>query len=214
MKKLPKFIPVIHVISSSHAVEQAEIAFDNGAGGIFLIDHYKDYKHLLEVYSMVRETFTYDWIGLNFLDLEPEAAILKVLSHGIDGLWMDHVRGVGQDEVDMNRNHLLFAGTNFKYQDESREVDIRKTNRIANLFDVTTTSGPATGRAPTLDKVEKMKYIIGSRPLALASGVTLNNVESFIPFVDCFMVATGISKPSNDVLDPKKVLEMANILNK
>lgn len=213
MKTLPKFVPVIHVTSSKQAIEQADIAFDNGAGGIFLIDHYQDHKNLLKVYSEVRDAFLYNWIGVNYLDLTPYSAMALCDHSTVDGLWMDHIRGVEQKAINPNRNHLLFAGTNFKYQGQTKIVDLPETNRVANMFDVTTTSGPATGHAPDIEKLELMKLAIGSRPLALASGVTLENVEGFMPHVDCFMVATGISK-SGDCFDIAKLKAMANILNK
>ena len=50
----------------------------------------------------------------------------------------------------------------------------------------------------------RMRQALGTFPLALASGVTPENVTDYLPFVDCFLVATGISKSFTE-LDPAKV---------
>ena len=35
--------------------------------------------------------------------------------------------------------------------------------------------------------------VLGDHPLAIASGITPENVADYLPFADCFLVATGIS---------------------
>ena len=44
----------------------------------------------------------------------------------------------------------------------------------------------------------------GDTPLAIASGITPENVEVYLPFADSFLVATGISRSFTE-LDPSKV---------
>lgn len=48
----------------------------------------------------------------------------------------------------------------------------------------------------------------GNGPLALANGVTPENIDSFLPYADCFLVATGVSR-SFRMLDPRKVKLLA-----
>jgi predicted TIM-barrel enzyme len=43
----------------------------------------------------------------------------------------------------------------------------------------------------------------GDYPLAIASGITPENIEKYLPYVDYFLVATGISK-TFDEFDPEK----------
>jgi predicted TIM-barrel enzyme len=71
-------------------------------------------------------------------------------------------------------------------------------------MDVITTSGMATGSAPAVEKIRSMREAIGKHPLAIASGMTPENVSQFMPYADAFLVATGISKSSYE-LDPAKV---------
>jgi predicted TIM-barrel enzyme len=39
-----------------------------------------------------------------------------------------------------------------------------------------------------------MKAALGDVPLAIASGITPENVGDYLEMADCFLVATGISK--------------------
>lgn len=49
-----------------------------------------------------------------------------------------------------------------------------------------------------------MKAAVGDFPLAIASGITPENVGEYLPWCDCFLVATGISC-SFEELDPERV---------
>jgi predicted TIM-barrel enzyme len=78
-------------------------------------------------------------------------------------------------------------------------------------MDVVTTSGPGTGQAARPEKVRAMKEAIGSHPLALASGVTPENVTDYLAWVDCFLVATGISYTFEE-LDPGRVADLVEVV--
>jgi predicted TIM-barrel enzyme len=72
-------------------------------------------------------------------------------------------------------------------------------------MDVVCTSGPGTGKEANVGKVSAMKAGLGSDgALALASGVTSENVASYLPYVDAYLVGTGIEVEFG-VLDPVKV---------
>ena len=73
--------------------------------------------------------------------------------------------------------------------------------------DVVTTSGMATGCAASIDKVEMMRRALGKHPLALASGVTPENVDSYLPYVDAFLVASGIEQEFGS-FNPRRVAEL------
>ena len=81
---------------------------------------------------------------------------------------------------------------------------VAATRLAARYMDVVTTSGPGTGLACSPDKVRCMKEALGETPLAVASGVTLENVADYLLWVDCFLVATGVSR-SFEELDPLRV---------
>lgn len=222
MKNLPRFIVVVHAKSIEQCLEQSKIAFDNGAGGIFLINHrIKSYK-LLDCYAHVRRKYPDAFIGLNFLDLYNFSGI-RNLPEGCDALWMDQPQIHSDLSLDVATqisdyaNHSgqgktwrMFASVAFKYQmHEPRPEWAAKT--ASELFDVVVTSGAATGSPPELDKIRAMKEAIGRRSLALASGVDAKNVQKYAQYVTTFMVATSISN-DDDTLNPEKVREMADLI--
>ena len=77
---------------------------------------------------------------------------------------------------------------------------------------VVTTSGSATGKPPQSEKISQIRKAIGDQPLAIASGMTERNIKSFLGLVDCFLVATGISRSQTE-LDPSRVRKMARIIH-
>lgn len=57
-----------------------------------------------------------------------------------------------------------------------------------------------------------MREAVDEHRLAVASGVTPENVQDYLPYVDDFLVATGISKNFH-TLDPEKARELAGIIH-
>jgi len=78
-------------------------------------------------------------------------------------------------------------------------------------MDVVVTSGSATGSAPEPAKLQNMKLALGSSPLAVASGVTCENVSSLIPYVDAILVATGVSKSFHE-FDHSKLKQLTDLV--
>ncbi len=215
-----KFLPVIHVEGTQQAILNVAFCQQGGADGCFLINHGISPADLYLVYRDVREQFPNFWIGLNFLGI-PEHRIANVmkLNPSINGIWIDNL-GVDDDGVEPYTTGLynattetlkLFGGVAFKYQKQVK--DLASIADLAQIYcDVTTTSGPGTGEPPSVDKVKIMKGAAPTQDLALASGVDLENIHLFLPFVDYFLVATGISE-SFYMLDPYKVKKMADIIH-
>jgi predicted TIM-barrel enzyme len=80
-------------------------------------------------------------------------------------------------------------------------------------MDVVTTSGPGTGEAAHVDKIRVMKEALDDFPLAIASGITPQNVGDYLPFSDCYMVATGISSSFVE-LDPRLVRNLVDTVRR
>jgi predicted TIM-barrel enzyme len=80
-------------------------------------------------------------------------------------------------------------------------------------MDVVTTSGKGTGWAADIKKIQKMKQAMGDFPLAIASGVTPENVTTYLPVADCFLVATGISRNFYE-FDLAKTRQLINVVRK
>ena len=210
---------VIHVEDKKQALRNSQIAKEEGVDGIFLINHSIPSGELLFHYDEVRMRFPDLWIGLNFLDL-PTIAAIQVLPRTANGLWVDNA-GIVESPHESTaqaayykdlrtrswkNDQLYFGSIAFKYQ-----MPVKDPARAAELaipyVDIITTSGAGTGIAAEVEKIRIMKNAIGEHPLAIASGVTPENVSEYLEYADCFLVATGVSK-SHTELDASRVRKL------
>lgn len=211
-------LPVIHVETPKQTLQNAEIAQQEGVDGVFLISM-RDMPHsqLARVHEGIRKEMNTLWIGVNYLDLRAEQAFLRL--KGIPGVWTDNAQIDEKDPIQMNANliaesrrrsgwkGLYFGGVAFKGQ---RPVqDVGRAAKIATKYmDVVTTSGSRTGSAPELEKIALMKDAIGDHPLAIASGITPENVHEYLDVADCFLVATSLLEPGREVFVPSRVRDL------
>lgn len=229
---MKKLLPVVHVRDQPQALEQVALARDAGADGAWLISHSDDHDTLWRIFLAVRREHPDFWLGLNFLDLSPPQAMALVgkaheeamLEHHrssrvvdeavVNGLWTDwsDVDDARAGPVATTTWHikrttgwggLYFGGVAFKHQAPVADV-ARAARGAAEVMDVVTTSGEATGVAARVEKVAAMKEALEDHPLAVASGITPDNVGDYLPHVDYFLVATGISRGFHE-LDPDLV---------
>ncbi|WP_425403603.1 hypothetical protein [Hwanghaeella sp.] len=207
----PVVTPVIHVVDAEQTERNIRTALAEGVQGIFLINHDFDIPPFLPIIRKTREAFPDLWLGLNFLavtgkDAFPILGDLESDGCPIDAYWADDARiderKVQQDEAEeiadirhrSGWSGLYFGGTAFKKQRPVAPSDYEKSARLATGFmDVVTTSGIATGQEVDLPKIRDFRRGIGDHALALASGVTPENVTQYRD-VDCLLVATGINR--------------------
>jgi uncharacterized protein len=212
---------VIHPISRDAAVESIRVVHAAGVRGVFLIDQGMDERGVLRLVLDARERLPSLWVGVNLLGRRPADALrtaLEACEGRIDGLWCDNAgideRATSQtyaDELVLARRRtswtgLYFGGVAFKYQREIAASDLSRAAALAAPYmDVICTSGPGTGKAAEVDKLRVMREAVGSETaIALASGVTADNVEAYLPHVDSFLVGTGIEERLG-VIDAAKV---------
>lgn len=199
------FLAVVHVDSVTQAIEQVAVARECGADGVFLINHgNQPYGFLRRVYITIRQIHSDWWIGLNFLDLSTLHAIVAAPSDA-SGLWTDSA-GVpesapaGGSLAERNwmvwqtrrSRGLYFGGVAFKYQGPVADPAMA-AQHATKFMDVITTSGDRTGTPPDVGKIAAMREAVGDFPLAIASGITPENVGEYLGLADCFLVATGVS---------------------
>ena len=216
-------LPVVHVSSRDQAHRNTETAYRAGADGVFLINHCMAAGELFDINEAISEAFPDWWIGVNCLDLAP-VEVVRRASKRTAGIWVDNAM-IAEDRTEqpaatqvmeaIRRTGwpgLYFGGVAFKYQ---RHVDdLQAAARLAQQYmDVVTTSGPGTGQAAYVEKIRVMKSALGSFPLAIASGITPMNVKEYLPWSDCYLVATGISD-SFDELNPVKVEVLVNTVRR
>ncbi len=214
------FLAVVHAEDEAQVMRNVAIACDNGADGVFLINHSIPAAALIGLHAVVRRKHPGYWAGLNLLGLDPRKA-LEILPPDAGGLWTDNAgitedRGCPEAEAFAARRKaspwagLYFGGVAFKYQGHVK--DPARVAALAMPFvDVITSSGAGTGSAPSPEKIRAMRAAIGDHPLAIASGITPENAHLFTPHADCFLVATGVSD-SHTELNAKRVRALADAL--
>jgi len=105
---------------------------------------------------------------------------------------------------------LYFGGVAFKYQRSVDDLQMAAST-ARDYMSVVTTSGPGTGAAARVEKIRTMKLGLRDYPLAIASGITPDNVGDYLPYSDCYLVATGISRSFED-LDPLLTRRLVEIV--
>ena len=207
---------VVHAEDRFQTLRNVDIAKNGGTDGVFLVNHSIRANKLVEIYDTVRRRHPTWWVGVNFLDLPNRIAIWQAGKSNVSGIWLDktdikedcHDPSVEARNIQTWQNNLasqavLFGGVAFKYQ--KTVSDPGRCAKLASAhFDVVTTSGEGTGKAADIGKIRIMKEAVGDHPLAIASGITPENVGDYLPYADCFLVATGVSNSHAD-LDPERV---------
>ena len=210
---VPVVLPVIHVLDNEQAETNTKLAIEGGCPGVFLINHDFSVDEFLPIIRHVRQKFPDIWLAVNFLAVTGKDAfpvLGKLAKEGtlVDGYWADDARidefasVVSQTEADeilkikreSGWDGMYFGGTCFKKQREVFPEHYATSAQLATHFmDVVATSGIATGHAADLGKIETFRKACGDTPIAIASGITPQNVHQYAGLVDCLMVATGIN---------------------
>jgi len=213
-----KIFPVVHIINSDvHvATRESNRAFELGADGVYLIDHYngdRDKKPLLTTYYDTLAESPDRYVGINILGLGPLGA-MRALARSLNkskglllpqsALWVDDMRedGLGKSDAIELRNsnpmlqHIrLLGGVAFKYTDTFTEDPVLaayETEWLKDSVDAIVTSGVATGREPTVEKILAMKEAAGEKPIVVASGITAENISKYEGIVDEVLVSSSI----------------------
>jgi hypothetical protein len=213
-----RIYPVIHILNEQQVIRNVGFAKDAKADGVFLISHdsQSTVKDLIRLSLMVKGLIP--WVGINLLQCSALEA-MKVVPPWVDGLWTDNA------EIDITKSQqpdalaivteknrrkwpgAHFGGVAFKYQRPVDDVALA-AKLAADYMDVITTSGPGTGRSADIDKIQKMREAIPpDARLAIASGITPENIKDYLPYATDFLVATGIGSDFYN-LDPSKLQKL------
>jgi uncharacterized protein len=205
-------LPVVHCIDLGQTSRSIGVAMEHGADGVFLINQGGlPASRVVDVAeAAVRSGVPF--VGVNLLGRCLGDALFDIAERNlVHALWTDSsgiyveqgtingMLAIGfRDARGMSRwKGLHFGSVAFKYQhpvvEPERWGDVARAAKDAGI-EVVTTSGPATGEPPTVEKVTAMRAAIGDHALAVASGITPENVGAFLPYVDAFLVASGIEE--------------------
>ena len=220
----PVVLPVIHVLDVGQAKHNLATVVRCGAPGAFLINHDFEISPFLPIIEECRRAYPDLWLGVNFLGVSGAKAfpILSDLGEKgvvVDAYWADDAqideRRKEQTEADSIEairescgwRGMYFGGTAFKKQ---RPVEPSNYHEAASLatgyMDAVTTSGIATGQSAEIEKVRIFREGVKNHALAIASGITPENVGDYMDVADAFLVATGINYPGDFYnLDPHRL---------
>ncbi len=207
--------PVLHVIDDvgdalAHSVAQAELAVAAGADGLALCPALALGNALLvSIATAIAEAHPTLPIIINFMC--PVADALRDVP-SFAHLWTDKgVDSAGMHpHVASSARRADWRGTwlvGFFHKGSGRDFTIppealaQRAGAVAGLTDLPITSGPGTGVAPVPAELALLRAALakaGVNRLANASGITVGNVSQFLPFVDIFLVASGIERESMD----------------
>lgn len=202
--KNPEIWPVIHVMADHHDIahNNAKLAHDSGCTGVFFISMDQRDSPLCRLALETKRRFPNWKVGVNHLQSSGLESLKENLRHkDIDATWTDYSditsEGAGEEAgaianmLELNRNHLFFGSVAFKYQKEEqnpgRAAALAHDHRM-----IPTTSGPATGQPAPIEKLQSIRKDIGEKTLAIASGITPENIAEQAPFLSHVLVATGI----------------------
>lgn len=226
MIKIPKhklrLLPAIHVKGHNYDDTYDEYlkAICNGAAGVFLISHDTAacnaaiLKHHFD--CILFHPHAGVPVGVNALDVP--ARDMYAAFPRAQAIWCDDIGCYGDYEeppavrASVPDNVELFGSVAFKYQPQP--TDLKRAVEVAAQYTTSiTTSGPATGDAPDLEKIRKIcEYAGPEGRVAIASGVTCDNVLDYVALgVSDFIVSTGISESFHH-LDEDKVYNMSLLL--
>lgn len=217
-----KIFPVIHYLNRRMALDEVTLARRTGAHGVFLISHLAHLgsdEELLLVAAEAKREHPDFLVGVNLLSFRALEATKMALKARLDMSWSDQpvvsstgLQGQGPQLVALlkiNPFFQYFASVAFKYCAYELEPAKLAAHALAAGF-VPTTSGVATGCAPEMKKIRSMSAATGG-VLALASGMTPENVSLYAPYLSHILIATGVSLDEHRIDNKKLELLIANV---
>lgn len=202
-----EIIPVIHMINDNQVLTNVATCLSCGVQKVFIINHQTTSEELIKCAKRVKDTYPNLWVGINMLDKYVEDAILY--EFGFDGLWCDQSIKL-EDYMHRKFKGMLFTGLAFKYQPQPKDIELACKESILTS-DVSTTSGPGTGKAANINKILELRKHLGDHPMAIASGVNTENIENYRGVVNYLLVASSITSRS-EIIYEEKLLELMNKL--
>lgn len=207
-----KVLPVIHILDKEQAIQQANLMARLDCDGFWLINHGGDDELTLSLASELSQKHPNLIVGVNLLSHSAYSALDAIVEKALKYVWLDYagVHSVTPDIKLLKKQQsliqedgiVIFAGTAFKYQQP--EPDPVKAAELAQSYGlIVTTSGPGTGHAADINKIESMSNVVNN-DLAVASGLSHDNITQHHRFVGYAMIATGISKDEYHV-EPRKL---------
>ena len=226
-KRSRVFLPVVHPRSKVLCLKAVETALNCQADGIFLVNEGLDAWELLDLIPEIHHKFDSPWIGVNLIGFEPETVVGLIIGLPVAGIWSDNAGIVEsqskqpaaerflQARQDNAWDGLYFGGLAMKYQRRVAEEQLADAaQRACPFMDMITSSGTETGVAISMEALKRLREGAGSHPIALASGISPENVRHYLPYVDAYLVASSIETDKySGILIPERVKLLADMIH-
>jgi predicted TIM-barrel enzyme len=200
-----KVLPVVHYLSDEQAIQQSLLAYSLNADGIFLISHCGSNERLGPLAKTIKSLTKNFKVGINLLGntimetaKESEKYELDMICGDSCGVSSKGINAEGEELFrwgQKNSKIEIFASVAFKYQKIETNPPLAASNAKNSGF-IPTTSGSGTGSAPELAKIMSMSNKTNGL-LAIASGMTCENILDFKSYLSHVLVATGVSQDEN-----------------
>jgi uncharacterized protein len=215
-------LPVVHVTDLQQAQRNTELARNKGADGVFLINHGFSADRLKSIFQTIQKEYSDWWIGINMLGVSLEQ-LPHVMPFSAQGIWSDCAGVASSHSEDpaakakafyqstLGYQGLFFGGLSFKGRPTSF-TDAEAATQAVGYVDVITTSGIRTGEPPLIEKIRTIRGAIDRNPLAIASGISADNVHLYKPYADCFVVSSSIEREFGE-FDPTLLRELIHLVH-
>ena len=187
-----EIIPVIHMLNQNQVITNIKTCIECGIKKVFLINHQVSEEELIGCALRVKKEYPKLWVGINILGVDTSIVLSTDLN--VDGLWCDATITSIDAKLVRNFKGMFFGGLAFKYQPQPKDLKVACEDAIL-ATDVATTSGIGTGKAANIDKIKMIREYLGDHPMAIASGVSVDNIENYKDIVDYLLVASSITSP-------------------
>ncbi len=205
-----KIFPVIHLVDYDQVTKNIDTCLSLGVNQVFIINHLTNFNDLFFFANKARINYPELWVGVNVLDLTPRTVLDLKLPY--KGYWFDKTLTLEEIEGKTITGEI-FSGLNFKYQKQFHDDDLIKAIKlIKQTSTIACTSGVGTGHEAPIKKIENLRNLLGDFPLALASGVSADNIELYLPYVDYYLVASSITD-KDEIINKDKLKKLIDKVN-
>ncbi len=226
------------------ACDEAQIYLDEGIDAILIENMHdipylnKDVGHEIStVMSIIAHEIKQKTnlpIGMQILAAANKTALAASHAAGIDfirseGFVFAHVADEGFMNSDAGnllryRRHigaediLIFTDIKKKHASHTitQDIDIKRTAKAAEFFlsEGLIVTGKETGIEADLKEVKQVKQA-SILPVLVGSGITADNINSYVPHVDGFIVGSYFKKDGNwqNPPDPKRIKHLLSVFN-
>lgn len=199
---MTEIIPVIHMVNQNQVMTNIITCIECGIEKVFLINHAVSINDLIKCALKVYTEHPKLWVGINMLGSTTEDALASEIT--VDGLWCDATISPQRAKEYRNFRGMFFGGLAFKYQPQPSDLKLA-CEEATLATDVATTSGVGTGRPADVQKIKDIRKFLGDHPMAIASGVSAQNIDNYKGLADYLLVASSITSSSEMIIKDKLI---------